>query len=97
MNLRLILTGCLTLLILLPGFSQSWASLKKKGDEYAELGAYWEAAEYYYQAWKDKPNKLELAYKAGTYYGLVKDYAHAAECLEFVSHWNEPDKICGRH
>lgn len=97
MNLRLILTGCLTLLILLPGFSQSWASLKKKGDEYAELGAYWEAAEYYYQAWKDKPNKLELAYKAGTYYGLVKDYAHAAECLEVVSHWNEPDKLCGLH
>ncbi len=95
MKLRFLLTGFLALLIILPGFSQSWTSLKKKGDEYAELGAYWEAAEYYYQAWKDKPNKLELAFKAGTYYGLVKDYAHAAECLEVVSHWNEPDKLCG--
>ena len=97
MKLQLLLTGFLALLITLPGFSQSWTSLKKKGDEYAESGAYWEAAEYYYQAWKDKPNKLELAYKAGTYYGLVKDYAHAAECLEAVSNWNEPDKLCGLH
>ncbi|MCF8237458.1 MAG: hypothetical protein K9I85_04835 [Saprospiraceae bacterium] len=95
MNLRLLLSAGLALFIILPGFSQSWSSLKKKGDDYAEVGAYWEAAEYYYQAWKDKPNKLELAYKAGTYYGLVKDYAHAAECLAVVSEWNDPDKLCG--
>ncbi len=97
MNLRLSLSAVLALFILLPGFSQSWSSLKKKGDDYAEVGAYWEAAEYYYQAWKDKPNKLELAYKAGTYYSLVKDYAHAAECLAVVSDWNDPDKLCGLH
>lgn len=95
MNYRSGLIAFLTILLVTPGFSQNWTNLKKKGDDNAKVGAYWEAAENYYEAWKDKPNKLELAYKAGTYYSLVKDYAHAAECLAPVADWNEPDKLCG--
>lgn len=97
MNYRIGLIACLTILMVVPGFGQSWTALKKKGDDEAKVGAYWEAAEYYYEAWKDKPNKLELAYKAGTYYSMVKDYARAAECLAVVSDWNDPDKLCGLH
>lgn len=54
-----------------------------------------EAADAFYRAWLLKPEKLELAYKAGTYSYMVKEYALAVNSLEPVSHWNEQDKIAG--
>ena len=93
MNYRSGLIAFLTILLATPGFSQNWTNLKKKGDDNAKVGAYWEAAEYYYEAWKDKPNKLELAYKAGTYYSLVKDYAHAAGTQKAGIEFKAPDAL----
>jgi hypothetical protein len=78
-----------------PLVAQNWSKLKKEGDTFAADGFYLEAGEAYYKAWKQKPEKLELAFKAGTYFTLVKEYARAAESLKPVAHWNEPEKLCG--
>lgn len=74
---------------------QNWAKLKKQGEQYAAEGFYMEAGDAFYKAWKEKPDKLELAWKSGLYYSIVKDYARAAESLRQVAHWNEPDKMAG--
>ncbi len=85
----------MALILVSPLVAQSWSKLKKEGDTFAADGFYLEAGEAYYKAWRLKPEKLELAFKAGTYFTLVKEYARAAESLKPVAHWNEPEKLCG--
>jgi hypothetical protein len=93
--LKQLVTVLMLTLFLVPLSGQSWTKLKKEGEEFAKEGFYMEAADAFYRAWLLKPEKLELAYKAGTYSYLVKEYALAVNSLEPVSHWNEPDKIAG--
>lgn len=93
--LKQLLTVLVLTLVLVPLMGQSWTKLKKEGEENAKEGFYMEAADAFYRAWLLKPDKLELAYKAGTYSYMVKEYALAVNSLEPVSHWNEPDKIAG--
>lgn len=97
MNARRIPFLCLIALALAGGplYGQSWTKLKKEGDEFAKNGLYFEAAESYYKAWKSKPEKLILAWQSGNWFGLVKEYGRAAESLEPVAHWNEPEKKAG--
>lgn len=91
---RIVLTAALVLTGL-PLFSQQWVKWKREAEVQASQGFFAEAADLYFKAWQEKPEKLELAYQAGTYYFLIKEYGRAAESLQKVSHWNQPEKVVG--
>lgn len=96
MNLstRIAVTAAL-ILSALPLFSQQWMKWKREAEVQASQGFYAEAADLYFKAWQEKPEKLELAHQAGTYYFIIKEYGRAAESLQKVSHWNQPEKVVG--
>lgn len=96
--MNLLIRVTLTIVCFSFGFSligQNWSKLKKEGDMHLKNGFYQEAGDAYYKAWKEKPEKLELAWQAGNAYYTVKEYGKAAESLKPVAHWNQPDKLAG--
>ncbi len=64
--------------------SDNWKKNLKTADDLFGEAQYASAAEYYMAAWKQKPKKTELAYKAGEAYYIIKDYAKAADALKNV-------------
>lgn len=79
----------MTILVLLCAFSvnaqsDNWKKNSKTADEMFAKAQYASAAEYYAAAWKQKPKKKELIYKAGESYYIIKDYQKAAEAFKNV-------------
>ena len=64
--------------------SDNWKKNLKTADDLFGEAQYANAAEYYMAAWKQKPKKTELAYKAGESYYIIKAYAKAAEAFKNV-------------
>lgn len=96
MNLSIRIICALALLPLaFPVLGQQWLKWKREAEVKASQGFYAEAADLYYKAWQEKPEKLELAYQSGNYFSIIKEYARAAESLEKVAHWNQPEKLVG--
>lgn len=75
--------------------AMSWKKHEKLADEQMEQGEYYEAAQNYEAAWKDKPKKTELIYKAAEAYYLVNDYRAAAEAYQHVSGRQDLDPVIG--
>lgn len=70
--------------ITLKAQSDNWKKNLKTADGLFGEAQYAYAAEYYMAAWKQKPKKTELAYKAGEAYYIIKDYAKAAAAFKNV-------------
>ena len=64
--------------------SDNWKKNLKTADKLFGEAQYASAAEYYMAAWKQKPKKLELAFKAGEAFYIIKDYAKAADAFKNV-------------
>ena len=64
--------------------SDSWKKNLKTADDLFGEAQYASAAEYYMAAWKQKPKKLELVYKAGEAFYIIKDYKKAAAAFKNV-------------
>jgi len=64
--------------------SDNWKKNLKTADDLFGEAQYANAAEYYMAAFKQKPKKTELAYKAGESYYIIKAYAKAADAFKNV-------------
>ncbi len=64
--------------------SDNWKKNLKTADDLFGEAQYASAAEYYMAAWKQKPKKLEIVYKAGEAFYIIKDYAKAADAFKNV-------------
>lgn len=68
-------------------FSQeklNWKTHVKKADEFFAKSLYADAAEHYEAAWRQKPKKKELIFKAAEAYYTIKDYKKAASAYQHV-------------
>ncbi len=63
----------------------SWRDYSDLADKSYKLRDYASAAKNYKQAWQKKKSKLELLYKAGQCYYIVKNYKEASSALEKVA------------
>ena len=75
--------------------SDNWKKNLKTADDLFGEAQYANAAEYYMAAWKQKPKKTELAYKAGESYYIIKDYAKAGEAFKNVKEEYEDYPLIG--
>jgi len=75
--------------------SDNWKKNLKTADGLFGEAQYANAAEYYMAAWKQKPKKTELAYKAGESYYIIKDYTKAAEAFKNVKEEYEDYPLIG--
>ena len=64
--------------------NMNWKKQVKTAESFFQQAQYANAAEYYKAAWKQKPKKLELIYKAGEAYYIIKDYKNAADAFANV-------------
>jgi hypothetical protein len=62
----------------------NWKKLVKSAEEFYAKGKYEEAAQNYFEAWKLKSTKTDLAYNAGECYLKLRDYNKAALAFENV-------------
>ena len=62
----------------------NWKKLAKDAENFYNAGNYEEAAQNYFEAWKLKNTKTDLAYSAGECYFKLRDYHKAAQALENV-------------
>ena len=62
----------------------SWKKHAKIADKLFEQGKYADAAEHYQAAWKKKPSKKNLIYKAGDCFYELKDFRKAAETYKRI-------------
>jgi len=62
----------------------SWKKHSKMADKLFEQGKYDAAAEHYEAAWKIKPAKKDLIYKAGDCYYELKDFRKAADTYKRI-------------
>ncbi len=85
MLLRLQITLLVILFSAQMGISQdSWKKLSSTADKLFEEGSFAEAGDKYFAAWKMKPKKEELAFKAGDAYLMTRDYTKAAKAYKVV-------------
>lgn len=79
--------------LLLPVLSQaqnlSWRQHVKLADKLAQQRNYANAADHYEKAWRAKPENLELIYKAGENYAMVRDFKRAADAYSKIKKENE--------
>jgi hypothetical protein len=84
--MKLILT-LISLLIFTNSISaqdSNWKKLAKNAEEFYAHGNYEEAAQSYSEAWKLKNTKMDLVYRAGECYYLLRDYHKAAQAFKNV-------------
>lgn len=88
MNANRFLLGFLFILLISSTLSAqsnlNWKKHQKLAQELFAKAQYFDAAEHYKAAWKQKSNKKELIYKAGECYYIIKDYSNAAKAFENV-------------
>ncbi|MEM7102321.1 MAG: hypothetical protein AAF502_04245 [Bacteroidota bacterium] len=92
--LLLVLLLCpLSMLIAQPN-AQGWKKRVSAANDMYQQGNYGSAAEYYWSAYKVKPTKYDLAYKAGECFALVRDYKNASKAYGAVREFHkELDKV----
>ncbi len=73
----------------------SWKKHSKIADKLFEQGKYADAAEHYEAAWKKKPTKKDLIYKAGDCYYELKNFRKAAETYKRVKDENGDVGLAG--
>lgn len=93
-NLPLLRSGAALLLLLLLGACGSpqtnaqtelpYKKLVHNAEVESRAGNFLAAADYYYQAYEQKPRKKDVLYRAATLYGLVRDYRKAANAYQFI-------------
>ncbi len=66
----------------------SWKKHVKLAEELFEKAEYADAGEHYRAAWRQKTKKTELIYKAGECFGIIRDYANAADAYKHVKKMN---------
>ncbi len=66
----------------------SWKKLSSNAEKLFEAGKFAEAGDNYFQAWKLKPKKNDLAFKAGDCYYMINDYAKASKAYQPVKDLN---------
>ncbi len=84
-----ILILSLTLLSLSLSAQGSWKSYFKKAEQLFNESKYAEAGDNYFEAWKLKQKKTELAFMAGECYYFVRDYNKAVKAYEPVKDMND--------
>jgi hypothetical protein len=88
--LKLHITLFVILISLQIGTSQgSWKKLSSTAEKLMSEGSYAEAGDKYMAAWKIKPKKTELAFKAGDAYYLTRDYVKASKAYQVVKDNND--------
>ena len=73
-------------------FSQedlNWKKHKKLAEKLFESNQYADAARHYEIAWQQHPKELELVYKAGECYYLIKAFKKAIQTLQRVETENK--------
>jgi hypothetical protein len=85
MLLKLHITLFVVLFSIQIGTSQdSWKKLSSTAEKLMSESSYAEAGDKYMAAWKIKPKKTELAFKAGDAYYLTRDYVKASKAYQVV-------------
>ena len=62
----------------------NWKKQRKLADKLFESHQYLDAAVQYEGAWQQQPKELELIYKAGECYALIKDFKKTIQTLQHV-------------
>lgn len=65
-----------------------WKKRLRMAQDFEKSGDYYQAAVYYEGIYNEKNDKPEYAYKAGTCYYLLRDYANTVKALEPVKDQN---------
>ena len=87
-RLLLIIACSLLLPLLSQAQNMSWRQHVKLADKLAQQRNYANAADHYEKAWREKPDNLELIYKAGEYYALIRDFKRASDAYSKVKKEN---------
>ncbi len=90
-----ILTLALTVLSLSLFAQGSWKNYFKKAEQLFNESKYAEAGDNYFEAWKLKQKKTELAFMAGECYYFVRDYNKAVKAYEPVKDMNDEFDLVG--
>lgn len=64
--------------------SLSWKKHVGIAEDLVQQGKLTEAGDHYMMAWRQKPRKSDLAYKAGEYFFASKEYRKAADALRHI-------------
>lgn len=72
---------------------ENWRDHLKKAEDHEAEQAYFEAGVHYRLAWKQKPQKTELLYRAGNAYYLARAYREAAEAYRKIRQHSELDPL----
>jgi len=73
----------------------NWKKHKKLADKLFEATQYVDAAAHYEEAWQQQPKEMELIYKAGEAYYLIKDFKKAINALQHVQSENKRFPLVG--
>ncbi|MEM1123640.1 MAG: tetratricopeptide repeat protein [Bacteroidota bacterium] len=73
----------------------SWRKHKKLADNLFEATQYVDAAAHYEAAWQQQPKEIELIFKTGEAYYLVKDFKKAIQALQHVKTENKRFPLVG--
>ncbi len=73
----------------------NWKKHKKLADKLFEATQYVDAAAHYEEAWQQQPKELELIYKAGEAYHLIKDFKRTINTLQHVKAENKRFPLVG--
>ena len=73
----------------------NWKKHKKLADKLFEATQYVDAAAHYEEAWQQQPKELELIYKAGEAYHLIKDFKRTINALQHVKAENKRFPLVG--
>lgn len=73
----------------------NWKKHKKLADNLMEATQYVDAAAHYEAAFQQQPKEIELIFKAGECYDLVKDFKKAIQCFQHVYTENKRFPLVG--
>ena len=73
----------------------NWKKHKKLADKLFEATQYVDAAAHYEDAWQQQPKELELIFKAGEAYYLIKDFKKTIHTLQHVKAENKRFPLVG--
>ncbi len=73
----------------------NWKKHKKLADKLFEATQYVDAAAHFEEAWQQQPKAIELIYKAGESYYLVKDFKKAIHAFQYVKDENKRFPLVG--
>lgn len=73
----------------------NWKKHKKLADNLFEATQYVDAAAHYEAAWKQQPKEIELIFKAGESYDLIKDFKKAIQAFQHVKTENKRFPLVG--